>query len=74
MSDGINDMMAEIKHFKENVYDIEFDGIDHKDYPDYCDAYISKAMILDRECDQTEIDILNDDREFVYEKLMLHLY
>ena len=25
------------------VDDIEFDGIDHKDYPDYSDAYISSA-------------------------------
>ena len=27
------------------ITDIEFDGIDHKDYPDYCNSYISKAAI-----------------------------
>ena len=25
--------------------DIEFDGIVHRDYPDYCDAFISSASI-----------------------------
>ena len=74
MSDGISDMMEELEYLEQNVYDIEFDGIDYKDYPDFCDAYISKAMIDDRECDWNEIDMLNNDREFVYEKLMLHLY
>ena len=27
----------------ENVIDVEVDGIDMKDYPDFCDAYISFA-------------------------------
>jgi hypothetical protein len=27
------------------ITDIEFEGIDHRDYPDYCNAYISKAWI-----------------------------
>jgi len=27
------------------ITDIEFDGIDHKDYPEYCNAYINKASI-----------------------------
>ena len=27
------------------ITDIEFDGIDHKDAPDYCDSYIIKASI-----------------------------
>jgi hypothetical protein len=67
-------MNEELEYLEQNVYDIEFDGIDYKDSPDFCDAYISKAMIDDRECDWNELDMLNNDREFVYEKLMLHLY
>ena len=27
------------------INNIEFDGIDNKDYPDYCDSYISSAAI-----------------------------
>lgn len=30
-----------------NVVDIEIDGIDMKDYPDFCDAYISDAKFED---------------------------
>ena len=26
-----------------NVIDVEVDGLDMKDYPDFCDAYISEA-------------------------------
>jgi|TARA_B100001248_G_scaffold261997_1_gene255473 hypothetical protein len=29
------------------VIDIEVDGIDIKDYPDFCDAYISEAKFRD---------------------------
>ena len=74
MSDGISDMMEEIEYLEENVYDIEWDGIDHKDYPDFCDAYIVSAKIDDRPLDWNELDILNNEREFIHEKLMLHLY
>ena len=27
--------------------DYEVDGIDHGDFPDYCDAFISEATLLD---------------------------
>jgi hypothetical protein len=27
------------------VHDIEIDGVDTNDYPDFCDAYISSATI-----------------------------
>ena len=26
-----------------NLDDLEFEGIDHRDYPDYCDAFFSSA-------------------------------
>ena len=29
--------------------DLEWDGIDHRDYPDYCDAYVVRGMINGRE-------------------------
>lgn len=29
------------------VCDLEFGGVDHKDCPDYCDAYIAVAWIED---------------------------
>ena len=58
----------------EYVTDIEFDGIDHSDAPDYCDAYISSACYHDIEmCDEL-LDKLNEDRDFVYDKLINYLY
>jgi hypothetical protein len=56
------------------INNIKFDGIDHSDYPDYCDAYIVSAEYNDKEMTEEELDLLNDDREFVYEQLWAYLY
>ncbi len=55
------------------VTNIEFDGVDHRDYPDYCDAHIVSANYEGREMTEFEIEELNDDRDYVYERLMDHL-
>ena len=57
------------------VHDIEFDGVDTNDYPDFCDAYISSATIENedgtfRDATYEEIEALNDDTAFVYETLL----
>jgi len=52
---------------------IEFDGIDYNDHPDYCDAYISNAQINGVHLTQEELDEVNEDRDFVYEELMDYL-
>ena len=52
----------------------EFEGIDHKDAPDYCDAFVSYAEFYGRECTEEELDEINDDHEFVYENLIAYLY
>ena len=56
------------------ITNIEFDGIDHKDHPDYCDAYIVSADYDGEEMTNEQIEILNEDRDFVYDKLMDYLY
>jgi hypothetical protein len=63
------------------VSNVEFDGIDHADYPDYCDAYISGADIevdgVIRAATEAELDSLNDDpdnSEWRYEKLMQSIH
>lgn len=56
------------------ITNIEFDGIDHKDYPDYCDAHIVSADYDGEEMTNEQIEILNEDRDFVYDKLMDYLY
>lgn len=44
----------------------EFDGIDHKDFPDFCDAYISTAEYFDEEF-QTDRDLLEEEIEYLME-------
>lgn len=56
------------------IDNIEFDGIDHRDCPDYCDAYIAYAEYDGREMTEEELDMINDDSSFVYESLMSYLH
>ena len=61
------------------VHDIEVDGIDTRDYPDFCDAYIAGATIeledgTFRDATDEELDLLNDDSDFVYSAVENYLY
>ena len=57
------------------IEDIEFDGIDYSDYPDFCDAFICSAYWDNgQELTEDELDQINDDSQYVYEKLMEYLY
>jgi hypothetical protein len=53
------------------IDNLEFDGVDERDAPDYCDAYVSSADIDGRPMTDAELDELNEDhREWVYGKLI----
>ena len=56
------------------IDNIEVDGIDPKDYPDFCDAFISSADYDGKPMTEEQLDILNDDRGFVYECVQKQLY
>lgn len=56
------------------ITDVELDGIDHSDYPDYVDTFISSATYQGRDMTDEELDTLNEDRDYVYNKLMNYLY
>jgi hypothetical protein len=60
------------------VSDFEVDGIDTNDYPDFCDAYIESASVLEndewREATDDELDELNNDSDLVYEQVENYLY
>jgi len=58
----------------KKITNIEFDGIDHADYPDYCDAHIVSAECDGVELTDLEIEELNEDSEFVRELLENYLY
>ena len=43
--------------------DVELDGVDFKDHPDYCDAYVESALFNGVELTDEELDELNDSDE-----------
>jgi len=56
---------------------IEIDGIDLKDWPDFCDAYISEARytdtgeeLTDSELEQLEDSLADQMNELVHEELV----
>ena len=63
-----------IKLDYSKIDNIEVDGIDYADYPDFCDAYIASADYDGREMTNEELDVLNDDSDFVYSAVENHLY
>ena len=55
--------------------ELEFDGIDHNDYPDYCDAFLSYAYYIDRKLTDEEIDYINDNHcEFINENIYDYIF
>jgi hypothetical protein len=50
----------------KKLEDLELDGIDMRDYPDFCDAHIVSGYYDGRELTDDELDALNDDHDFVY--------
>lgn len=56
------------------ITDVLVEGIDHNDFPKYTDAYISQATYKDVALTEKELDELNKNRSFIYEKLMEQIY
>jgi hypothetical protein len=54
------------------ISNIEFKGINHRDYPDYCDAYIVSAEYDGKEMTQEQIEMIDGD--FFYEKLIEQIF
>jgi hypothetical protein len=56
------------------IDNLEFEGIDYGDYPDLCDAYISSADYDGKPMTEDELDLINQDSDFVHEKLFDYLH
>ena len=58
------------------VTDLEIDGIDTRDYPDFVDAFICSGIWEDTGCELTEDDLeeLNEDSGLVYDLVMERLF
>ena len=52
------------------IDNMEFEGVDFSDYPDFVDAFLVSADIDGRELTEEEVDYLNDEHyEFVNESV-----
>ena len=52
------------------IDNIEIDGIDTKDYPDFCDAYIVSADYDGKPMTDEQLDEINEDGDFQHECIM----
>jgi len=69
LSNNLNNKQMDYK----KIDNIEIDGIDTKDYPDFCDAYICSADYDGVPMTDEQLDELNEDGDYVYEHIMDYL-
>lgn len=48
------------------IDNVEIEGIDHRDHPDYCDAYIVSADYDGRPMTDDELEALCEDADYVW--------
>jgi hypothetical protein len=60
--------------YTAEIEDIIIDGLDTRDYPDFCDAFITEARLEGRMATDEELDQMNDDGEFRYDQVMESVY
>jgi hypothetical protein len=58
----------------ELIENIELDGVDVSDYPDFCDAFISSADYNGIPMTDEQLDVINEDYDFIYECVQNKLF
>jgi len=58
----------------ELVSNVSLGGMDYRDAPDFCDAYIESADYAGEQMTADQLDELNEDRDYVYECIIDFLY
>ena len=51
------------------IDNVELEGIDYNDAPDFCDAYIASCDIDGIPATEEELEIINADGQFVYDQV-----
>jgi len=51
----------------KKIDNIEIDGLNMRDYPDFCDAFISNADYNGVEMTDEQLEEINEDVDFVHE-------
>ena len=58
----------------KKIDNIEIDGIDTKDYPDFCDAYIVSADYDGVPMTDKQLDEINEDGDFQHQCVMNDIF
>jgi len=66
-------MKKEILNY-DLIDNIEVDGIDTNDYPDFCDAFIVSADYDGQPMSEAQIDELNEDSSFIHDCVYNQLF
>lgn len=45
----------------EQIDNLEFEGVDPSDYPDFCDAFIATCDVDGKEATEDQLDWINDN-------------
>ena len=56
------------------ITNVEIEGIDYVDYPDFCDAFISSAEYNGKPMTEEQLDKLSEDSYFMYQSIQSKLY
>ena len=56
------------------ISNVQLDGIDYSDYPDFCDAYITDAWYDGAPMTDEQIEQVNQDTQFVYDCVINHIF
>ena len=54
--------------------EVEIDGVDSRDYPDFCDAFISRAVWKETGVELTDDELDRIPSDEIYEAVMDKLY
>tara|TARA_R110000823_G_scaffold121818_2_gene246931 strand:+ start:1740 stop:1925 length:186 start_codon:yes stop_codon:yes gene_type:complete len=58
----------------KKIDNIEIDGIDTSDYPDFCDAFIASADYNGVKMTDKQLDELNENLDFVHQSVYNKLF
>lgn len=56
------------------ITNVQIEDIDFKDAPDFCDAYIVSADYDGEPMNEEQLELLNQDGQFVYDEVIKWIY
>lgn len=56
------------------ISNVQVDGINTQDYPDFCDAFICAADYKGEPMNEEELEWINTDPDFVYDSTLKQLF